>query len=446
MKKIFIYLVGLSLALSACKKAIDDNIDGKPTDERLSESLAAWQKKLTDAPNGWKMVVFPEGLVATDSIRSAFSYYMKFDNGGRVSMVADFDDKTASTVETSNYSLKAQQRPSLIFDTYGYINLPADPNKDKSKGPTGNQGRGWGSDFQFAFTENVSAAGDTIFLDGLLHHSRAYLVKASAAEQAAYTSAQFVNTMVLNKFISYFRRVSIGGKDQFDMTPAVGGKAIEIAYLDENKKPKVVVANYYYTPGSIHFMQALNINGKVIQSMDNLVFDQVTKNKATCTINGEQTVISGVGAPLISDPLAPDQFVTGKQLYGASSGFHMNGVDDAYGLASWKDSKGFPFFKYIIAVPQGIVTPLVYDDKTAAPVRPADDDGASYTFIAGNTNTVTILSYWPLFSNRTNPPAKTTLYFSNNSNFYPIKKADGKTWDIVSVSDTGVWMRLDYSE
>lgn len=446
MKKIFIYLIGISIAFTACKKGIDDNIDGVPTDERLSEALTAWQKKLTDAPNGWKMLIFPEGLVTTDSIRSAFSYYMKFDNNGRVSMVSDFDDKTASTLETSNYSLKAQQRPSLIFDTYGYVNLPADPNKDKSKGPTGNQGRGWGSDFQFAFTENVSNAGDTIFLDGLLHHSRAYLVKASAAEQAAYTSTQFLNTMVLEKFISYFRRVSIGGKDQFDMTPAAGGKAIEIAYLDENKKPKVSVVNYYYTPGTIHFMQTLTINGKVIHSMDNLVFDQVTKNKATCTINGEQTVITGVGAPLIPNLTAGIEFKTGKQLYGTSSGFHMNGVDDAYELGKWKDSKGFPFWKYAISTKDNLVAPLVFDDKKAEPVLPADNDGAALCFISPGTNTVSIIPYWTLFTNRTNAPGKTTIYFSNNPSFYPIKKADGKTWDLVSVSNTGVWMRLDYAE
>src|SRR6476620_10614169 len=116
-KNLFIYIVGLALALSACKKNETDYLFDKPIDERISESLNAYEQALSQAP-GWRLFVYPQGLKSSGIDVGGFSYYVKFTNANRVTMVSDFDTAMAKVSEESGFRLKALQRPSLFFDTY----------------------------------------------------------------------------------------------------------------------------------------------------------------------------------------------------------------------------------------------------------------------------------------------------------------------------------------
>ena len=44
-------------------------------------------------------------------------------------MFSDFDSTSAVTLQESSYRLKAEQQPTLIFDTYSYVHVLADPNE-----------------------------------------------------------------------------------------------------------------------------------------------------------------------------------------------------------------------------------------------------------------------------------------------------------------------------
>src|SRR5215216_4660860 len=123
MRKIILLAFIIAVAFSACRK-YDDHIFDKSPDERINEAIASYQSTLTGAANGWK------AFIKTDSGKgSTYSFYFKFSTDNRVKMYSDFDSTSAVTPQESSYRLKAQQQPTLIFDTYSYVHVLADPNE-----------------------------------------------------------------------------------------------------------------------------------------------------------------------------------------------------------------------------------------------------------------------------------------------------------------------------
>ena len=185
-------IVFCSFLFTGCKKKTDQLFDNT-VDERLTTTLTNYQNYLTTAP-GWKLFVYPKGLEAQNITVGGLTYYLKFGNTNRVTMVSDFTSAISATPKESGYRLKALQRPSLIFDTYTYMHIPADPDPNVSFSPTGTGGNGFGTDFNFSFTKVTPS--DTIKLEGNFNKSSAVLIKATPAEM----DAAFVNA-VLKKII-----------------------------------------------------------------------------------------------------------------------------------------------------------------------------------------------------------------------------------------------------
>jgi len=122
MKIKILSILCLALALSSCKKGSEDlMIDGKLPELRSQESLETYGKTLTSAKNGWAGYLFTEG-------GGGYGFYMDFNDQDRVKMLAEIDAGTAKDLMESTYRLKAVMGPSLIFDTYNYLHLLADPN------------------------------------------------------------------------------------------------------------------------------------------------------------------------------------------------------------------------------------------------------------------------------------------------------------------------------
>ena len=171
MKKVLITVLIISAYLSSCKKADKPAFDKSP-DERLNETLAAYQTQLSGAQNGWK------GFIKTDSGKgSIYSFYFKFNNANRVVMLSDFDSLSAVTPKESSYRLKALQQPSLLFDTYSYLHVLSDPDETVNGGT---RGAGLLSDFEFYFDSSTT---DTIKLVGRLNGSKMIFIRATQAEE-----------------------------------------------------------------------------------------------------------------------------------------------------------------------------------------------------------------------------------------------------------------------
>ena len=102
LKNRLLYILTSAILFAGCDKKTDEIFDKSP-DQRLSEALAAYQQALVSAPNGWKVYIFPKGLESQSIQVGGFSYYMKFTDANRVTMVSDFDTTTASVPKESGY-------------------------------------------------------------------------------------------------------------------------------------------------------------------------------------------------------------------------------------------------------------------------------------------------------------------------------------------------------
>src|SRR5436190_74331 len=234
MNKVLILVFLIVAGLSSCQKDSDKPLFNESPDERLNETLTAYQSQLSEAENGWK------ALITTDSGKGpTYSFYFKFNNENRVVMVSDFDSASAVTPKESSYRLKALQQPSLIFDTYSYLHVLADPDASQNGGVYGG---GLLSDFEFYFDSVVT---DTIKLVGRFHGSKATLIRATKEEGDAYLGGQFVLfSNYLYKILTYFKRLTIESQ-LYDIRLEPTTRTIIFSWLDGTGNTQSFSTTYY---------------------------------------------------------------------------------------------------------------------------------------------------------------------------------------------------------
>lgn len=225
MKKIFVIGLFALLAMQACKKE-DKLIDGEKPEERIAKGLEKYQKELTGSANGWKAYLY------TTELGGGYGFYMSFKDNSRVDMLADFDTESSSDLFESTFQIKQVMAPTLLFDTYSYLHLLADPNPNEFGGT---EGVGFGSDFEFEFREQV---GDTIKLLGKKRQTPLILVKATAAEKAFYTDGGFSdlitdlnNYLALNPFQYILDPSDNTKKVQVDLKTGVSARVFSLSLL-----------------------------------------------------------------------------------------------------------------------------------------------------------------------------------------------------------------------
>lgn len=216
----------LALAFTSCKKNSDLLVDGKTPEMRSQESLKTYGEALTSAKNGWEAFLFTEG-------GGGYGFYMDFNDQDRVKMLAEIDAGTATDLMESTYRLKAVMGPSLLFDTYGYMHLLADPNENVIGGTSG---VGFKSDFEFEF---YGLRGDTIQLSGKKRRSDLFLVKLNAEQQDYYLKGGFKS--LVSDMATYFaanKNLYINGnqdvaKVQFSVNMALNVKKAFFTWVEE---------------------------------------------------------------------------------------------------------------------------------------------------------------------------------------------------------------------
>lgn len=337
MKKTLLYFFSAVLFFSACKKD-DDSVFEKSPDERLTEKLASYQSLLTAAENGWKGFIYPKS-------GGVYSFYFKFNDANRVNMLSSFDSASAVTLTESSYRLKALQQPSLLFDTYSYLHVLADPDASVNGGPDGSgfvNGIGLQSDFEFYFD---SSSADTINLVGRFHGSKATLIKATAEEAAGFANGQLANGFLLNKLLTYFKRLTIGSeRSDFNINPSA--RTLSLVDATGNLLDTLLTTRYYMTFGGIGFIKPLVAGNQIITGFSNINYNP-SNQTISCTVNNTAASITTVIIPLKADVNAPRRwwnFKAATEDYWVSiSGFHVNGVDNAYRLDTLT-GENFPYF------------------------------------------------------------------------------------------------------
>lgn len=193
MKKI-LYLFVTCLALASCQKdSFVSDFDQKP-EERMAESIAKVNTTLTSSPNGW-IATLPTNA------GGAYGFYMNFNANQDVTMYGDLNDNTSTKLGTSTFRVKTGLGADLIFDTYNYISMLADPNASVFGGVTGT---GLKSDVEFTY---VRSSADSIIFVGKAYRQPLTLVKANAAQKAIYTVTDGYKTAI-NKIKTFFTTTS----------------------------------------------------------------------------------------------------------------------------------------------------------------------------------------------------------------------------------------------
>ena len=325
MRKLSGHLLLLIVLVSSCRKDAD-HLFSESVDQRLSKQLGAYQEQLSGAAYGWKMIIEPAG-------GGAYGFYMKFNDANRVDMVSDFDSASAVTLKESSYRLKAMQQPSIIFDTYSYLHVLADPNGFVNGGP---DGLGLQSDFEFFFNDSTTA--DTIKLTGRVNGSKAILVRASQEESGAYTSGAFnVNQFqnVLGKILQYFKQLTISGKS-YDLNINPGTRTIIITSVDDQGNPSTFTTSFYFSLNGIEFSQPFPAGSTIVTGFYSPVWSGATQTITAGIGNNNSVTIKGVIKPQVLDTEAPRRWwqimADEGNFWYTYTGFHVDAMDDAYGL------------------------------------------------------------------------------------------------------------------
>lgn len=337
MRKLIVYTILILATVSSCRKD-DQHLFSETADERLSKKLSGYQEQLSGATYGWKMVIEPAG-------GGAYGFYMKFDDKNRVNMVSDFDGNSAVTLKESSYRLKALQQPSLIFDTYSYLHVLSDPDPNVNNG-------GWGtglkSDFEFFF--NDSSGVDTIKLTGRVNGSKAMLVKATQQEEEGYTTGEWnINLFnnVFNKILQYFKQLTVDGKS-YDLNINFATRTAIITWIDDQGNANSFTTKIYFGFNGVEFVQPFFAGTTIVTGF----YDPVWSNGAQAingTVgNGKSASVKGAIKPLVLDKDAPKRWwqrMVDEDSYWVSlTGFHVDGVDDAYALSSINNFFALSFF------------------------------------------------------------------------------------------------------
>lgn len=436
MKKILLYITAATIGLNSCNKHKDAFYESP--DERVNEALATYQKALTASQYGWKGLIYPAGLAG-----GVVSFYFKFDANNRVEMFSDFDSASAVTPMTASYRLKALQQPALLFDTYSYVHVLADPDAAVNGGSYGN---GLISDFEFAIN---GISGDSVKLTGRFNKSKAVLVKATQQEMQSYYDKQYSNRLFSNisKYITYFKRLDVNGV-QYEIQVNQTTRTITFTWVDDSGNIRTLTTGYYYTTNGIVLSPAFS-DGKITIGALNDISWNAGSSTLSFNIDGNPAAIIGSGQPIKVDLDAPMrwwQYALKRGGYWISpDGFHVNGVDDAFGITKTTNYWFMMYWpKYDIY--QGTTFDL------AGVVKRANGSSSIAYGIAHRQPTFTDDGriYFPYFGVLGNVPtadsiplAKTINQFSEGSGYYLVR-LDSTTYDMVSAKDGKAWINWQF--
>ncbi len=439
MNKIFLFFLLIAVSFTACKKD-DKNFFSQSPDERINASLAKFQSALTGAPNGWK------GYITVDSgYGGTYTFFIKFNDSNRVTMVSDFDSATAVTPNQSSYRLRAQQQPTLIFDTYSYLHLLSDPNEqtptiqaDVNFSHGGQIGSGLLSDFEFIL-EDKNFHADSIRLTGKVNGAQLLLLKASADEENIFLSGgwKILSTYLNKKLLTYYQRLVINGQP-YDIKDYGNEKIMVVSSASGD-----VQASYYdNTLTGIQFYEPIELGGQQVDNIKLESYDEGTKT-INVSMSGTAATINETILPLQVDLDAANrwwQFAFDQDGFWASDqGFHVNGTDDAFHIRSLERFYFLAYYPQFDPGSNDLFGPLFINaagtaleplNYYAAPDKPTvGADGIARFTLLGN------VGIYP----STGPARLTRDQLFIPEGYYFVQTGE-TTYDMVSAADGKAWI------
>lgn len=250
--KIIVSVVVIAGLLS-CEQNYDPVFSESP-DERVEQALDDYQHLLLEAPFGWKANLHTGAGVS-------YLYYFDFNENGKVTMLADFNETTASEPASGDWVLKALQQSTLSFNTYSYIHLPADPDGNINGGANG---EGLISDFEFKFSKTQE---DTLELTGIQRGITMTMVPATEQEMEILMRGEIKNMLhyVSSNPSTY---LTLPNANQVTLAFGVDGKMVYALFLSEDgKNIQRRVSPFSFTTHGIWLQSPMEIQGYTFQEL-----------------------------------------------------------------------------------------------------------------------------------------------------------------------------------
>ncbi|GEP94026.1 DUF4302 domain-containing protein [Chitinophaga cymbidii] len=431
MKRTLLYILAVITTLSACRKD-DDPIFDKSPDQRINETLAAYQAALAGSQYGWN-----GELITADSV--VYHFHFSFNDANRVQMFADIDSTTAGVRKESSFRLKALQQPALLFDTYSYIHILADPDGSVNGGA---YGEGLNSDFEFSLD---TLTAESIRLTGRFKGSKMTLTKATQQDEQNWVNGQWKKAMQFEYFsqyiLHYFKRLVIGTRN-YEMTVDHTARTIRFTWIGTNGNVQQHTTNYYYTSDGLTLETPLTDGSTTINFIANIAWDAAS-TAFRAQVNGTSTAsMRGANAPVNVDLDAPQRWWLTQASIGSYwisfNGFHVDGVDDAFGV---RDLPNFYFLLF---------WPAYGADFDLGGYVFLENGGLSLNFGAAfrtppvfTSNGRIIFDYLQGLGNI--PPdaedayLNTAIKFNDPGGFYLVQTSPA-SYDMVSASDAKTWI------
>jgi hypothetical protein len=436
MKNITLYIsvIFLVVACSKEKPAFD-----KDADDRINEQLANYQSVITGSANGWTATLVTR-------LGSTYSFYFRFNESNRVVMYCDFDSTTAGVQKESSYRLKSLQQPSLLFDTYSYVHMLADPDASVNGGYYGG---GLFSDFEFAID---TCTTDSIVLTGRFNGSSAILRRASAQDRAAWENKQVRNNLVgllnLGKILNYFKRLNYNGTE-YEIQINTVFKTAVITWKDASGTTHTITTPYFFSAAGVQFSNPV-VNGTTTITGFAITGFNTTTNSLQVKVNNSDAAIAGATRPVDPDVQAGRRWwqwgAAAQSYWFSADGFHVNGIDDAFGVKTLEtDSSTYYYFTYWPGVqpatgsPFDALIPFYFVpainalDFTygTAPKANFQSDGRVIFSLLGD---LTVGPY-----PATGPAFKTKEQFFSSNGYWFVQTGEN-SFDMVSAKDAKTWI------
>jgi|RhiMetdeSRZDD1v2_1073273.scaffolds.fasta_scaffold32770_2 uncharacterized protein DUF4302 len=432
MKKIVLYYLLAITFVASCRRD-DDHVFDKSPDERINETLKAYQAAISGSTYGWNATL-------TTGSGSSFRFYFNFNDSNRVLMYSDFDSSTASAIKESSYRLKALQQPALIFDTYSYIHVLSDPDASVNGG---SYGEGLKSDFEFRID---TVTTDSISLTGRFNGSKMVLRKAAQGDRTGWDNKQVMNGIIsfrnYFKFLKYWKRLNYGST-QYDMMFDTTVRKVTISWK-VGVQTQSVTRGYYYWANGVYFSDPV-VNGSATVPGFSIQSFNAGSQIMNVTVNGSAATITGYDVPLNPDvTLAARRWssvsVNSDYYWISVDGFHVNGVDDAYNIKSLKTDSSEYYYLLYKSNTNGLdaFIPIFLDTVQNALIatygswlQMINNSGGRAVFSEYDTRTTPYPASGPAASTRTQMLEGRGYYFAQTSSY---------SYDMVSDADSKVWL------
>lgn len=431
MKRTLLYLFVILTAFSACRKDDDPIFDESP-DERINKTLAAYQTALAGSTYGWNAAL-------TTANGVVYHFHFSFNDANRVQMFADIDSTTVGVRKESSFRLKALQQPALLFDTYSYIHILADPDGGVNGGE---YGEGLKSDFEFSLD---TLTADSIKLTGRFNGSKMVLKKATQQDEQNWVNGQWKKAMpfeyISNYILHYFKRLVVGTR-QYEIDVDHIARTITFTWLGTNGVAQQHTTVYQYTSQGLTLTTPLTDGSATINFIANIAWD-ASATLFRAQVNGTAAAtFQGANAPVKVDLDAPErwwQTQASVGLYWISwTGFHVDGVDDAFKIRS------LPNFYYLIFWPE---YGLDFDLAGFISLQNSTlglDFGAAFSTPPVFTSTGKVIfdylgNYRPVPPDSQDEYVNTALKFIDPAGFYLVQTGPA-SYDMVSASDSKTWI------